>query len=171
VAKEDGCDEHVRWATREWPEIDGLVEGIATRVEVATRQLDRSARDTLDEIGLSHGELKVLLRLIRGERAHGDIARELMVSTGTMTNRVDKLEKGGLVQRQPDPKDRRGVLLQLTDAGRTVLDRYISVQADRERRLMSHLSAAEREALNDLLRKLLASIASELRPGPEPARS
>jgi DNA-binding MarR family transcriptional regulator len=128
---------------------------------IAHRQLERSATDTLDELGLSHGELKVLLRLIRGDRSHGEIARELMVSTGTMTNRLDKLEGAGLVERQRDPSDRRGVRLQLTSSGRKVLDHYIGIQAERERRLMSRLGARERQALDDLLRKLVASITAE----------
>jgi DNA-binding MarR family transcriptional regulator len=84
-----------------------------------------------------------------------------MVSTGTMTNRLDKLEEAGLVERQRDPSDRRGVRLQLTSAGRKVLDHYIGIQAERERRLMSHLNARERQTLNDLLRKLVASITAE----------
>ena len=75
-----------------------------------------------------------------------------------MTNRLDKLEAAGLVKRHPDPKDRRGVLVELTAEGRGALDRYVAVQAKRERELMSTMSEKERGQLTALLRKLLASV-------------
>jgi DNA-binding MarR family transcriptional regulator len=162
----DSCDDHVSWAVREWPQIDSVVEGIVTRVGLVDRHLHRSAGETLEQVGLSHGEFKVLIRLVRGPRSPGDIARELLVSTGTMTNRLDKLEAGGLIRRQPDPADRRGVLLEVTPAGRRTLDRYIEAQAGRERDLLSGLTAAERRDLADLLRKVLTSIEAGASGGP-----
>jgi DNA-binding MarR family transcriptional regulator len=157
----DACDAHVEWAVREWPEIDPDVEAIVSRVSAIDRYLDRSAVDSLETVGLAHGELKVLLRLRRERRAHGDIARELLVSTGTMTNRIDNLEEAGLVRRLPDPDDRRGVLVELTDEGRATLDRYVRVQALRERQLLDLLSTSEKRELSGMLRKLLASLESQ----------
>lgn len=162
----DSCDEHVEWAVRHFPQIDPLVEGIVNRVNDANRRIDRAAADTLAELGLAHGELKVLLRLARGRRSPGEIAKELLVSTGTMTNRIDKLEGAGLVRRRPDPDDRRGVLVELTPRGRAALDRYIDVQATREQQLLSGLTGDEKRALDALLRKVLASIrAQSAEPG------
>jgi DNA-binding MarR family transcriptional regulator len=161
VPSPDSCDEHVAWAVREWPDIDPDVEGITSRVATAERYLQRAASDTLDALDLAHGEFKVLIRLSRAPRSHGDIARELLVSTGTMTNRLDKLESAGLIRRRPDPGDRRGVIVELTAKGRATVDRYIAAQGKRERQLLSHLTAGERRSLSDLLRKLVASIAAE----------
>jgi DNA-binding MarR family transcriptional regulator len=75
-----------------------------------------------------------------------------------MTNRLDKLEGMGLVRREPDPADRRGIIAVLTEQGRSVLDRYIDVQARREQQLLRRLTEADKRTLNDLLRKLLTSL-------------
>ena len=84
-----------------------------------------------------------------------------MVSTGTMTNRLDKLEKAGLIKRHRHATDRRGVVLQMTPAGRRVLDEYMAVQADRERALLGRLTVVEQQTLDKLLRRFLISMASE----------
>lgn len=157
----DDCDAHVAWAVSQWPEIDPDTESIVNRVETVGRYLDRAAVESREAVGLSHGDLKVLLRLSRGRRSHGDIARELLISTGTMTNRLDKLEAAGLLSRHPDPADRRGVLVELTAEGRTTLDRYIELQAGREKRLLAGISPEEKRQLSDLLRRVVASFASE----------
>ena len=157
----DDCDAHVAWAVSEWPDIDPEVEAIVGRISKVDRYIDRAAVDTLESLDLAHGEFKVLLRLSRGRRSHGDIARDLLVSTGTMTNRLDKLEAAGLVERHPDPDDRRGVLVELTRAGRATLDRYIAVQAKRESQLMSDMSTEDQRELARLLRKLLASVEAQ----------
>jgi DNA-binding MarR family transcriptional regulator len=154
----DDCDEHIAWALREWTQIEPDVEAIVTRIGKANRYIERAAVDTLESLDLAQGELKVLLRLSRGRRSHGEIARDLLVSTGTMTNRLDKLEAAGFVSRHADPADRRGVIVELTASGRQVLDRYIGVQAAREQRLLSAMSAEDKRQLNRLLRKLLASV-------------
>jgi DNA-binding MarR family transcriptional regulator len=75
-----------------------------------------------------------------------------------MTNRLDKLEDRGLVKRAPDPDDRRGVLLELTDGGRERLEEYIDAGASREIQLLSDLSRAEKRELNELLSRLLLSL-------------
>jgi DNA-binding MarR family transcriptional regulator len=157
----DDCDETTEWAVQQWPEIDVDTESIVNRSSMIVRYFERAAVDTLSEVGLSHGELKVLLRLVRGKRSHGEIARHLLVSTGTMTNRLDKLESAGLVARHRDPNDRRGILVELTPAGRETLDRYIAVQAKRERQLLTGLTTDEKRELGRLLRKLLASVETE----------
>lgn len=165
VTCEDDTDEHVRWATHAWSEIDPDVEGIVCRVERAQRHLERAAVDTRDQVGLAQGELKILLRLTRGARGQGDLAKSLLVSTGTMTNQLDKLEAAGLVVRLADPTDRRGKVVEMTPKGRETLDNYVNVQAKRERQLLDRLSAGDKQQLNQLLRRLLASLANE--PGPQ----
>jgi DNA-binding MarR family transcriptional regulator len=155
---EDDYDEHSRWAAERWPEIEEAVESIVTRIDMAQRHFERAAVDTRDQVGLAHGELKVLLRLSRGPRNQGEMAKHLLVSTGTMTNQLDKLEGAGLVVRHPDPSDRRGKVVEMTDKGREVLDAYVNIQAKRERDLVGGLSDREKRDLNALLRKLLASL-------------
>jgi DNA-binding MarR family transcriptional regulator len=75
-----------------------------------------------------------------------------------MTNRLDKLEQGGLVKRTRDPKDRRGVLLELTEAGRARLEDYVDAGSTRERELLAGLTKAEKRQLNRLLSRLLVSL-------------
>jgi len=152
----------VRLALATWPSIDPDVEGIVTRVAKAAGYLDQAARASLDRVGLTKEEFKVLCSLHSGTRSHGALCRELGVSTGAMTNRLDKLERTGLVARSRDPEDRRGVLLELTPAGREKLDQYIDTGAARERQLLAALTASQKRQLNRLLQTLLTSLHSEL---------
>ena len=158
VCLDDDYDDHARWAVGEWPEIEEVVESIVSRVDMVQRHIERASVDTRDQLGISQGELKILLRLSRGARSQGDVAKNLLVSTGTMTNQLDKLQAAGFVSRSPDPTDRRSKLVEMTAKGRETLDNYVNVQAKRERRLISGLSAQEKSELNILLRKLLSSV-------------
>jgi len=158
---DDDYDEHARWAAARWPEVEEVVEAIVSRVDMVQRHIERASVDTRDQLGISQGELKILLRLTRGARSQGDIAKSLLVSTGTMTNQLDKLQASGFVVRSPDPTDRRGKLVDMTPLGRETLDNYVNVQAKRERQLVSGLSPHEKSELNTLLRKLLASVRDE----------
>src|ERR1700692_4059771 len=100
---DDGYDEHAQWAAARWPEVEEVVESIVSRVDMVQRHIERASVDTRDQLGISQGELKILLRLTRGARSQGDIAKNLLVSTGTMTNQLDKLQAAGFVVRSPDP--------------------------------------------------------------------
>jgi DNA-binding MarR family transcriptional regulator len=154
----DSIVEHVEWAVSTWPQIDPEVEGIVSRVDKIDRYLKNAFRASLGQAGLTKEEWKVILALSRGVRSHGWLCRDLDVSTGAMTNRLDKLEDRGLIKRAPDPEDRRGVLLELTDGGRERLEEYIDAGAGREIELLSGLSLAEKRELNTLLSKLLLSL-------------
>ena len=83
------------------------MEAIVTQIDKAERLLDGEMQRSLSEVGLTMEEGKVLLELSRGPRTHGELCRRLNVSTGAMTNRLDKLEGAGLVGRSRDPRDRR----------------------------------------------------------------
>ncbi len=100
----------------------------------------------------------MLMALHDSVRSHGWLCQDLDVSTGAMTNRLDKLERRGLIRRAPDPRDRRGVLLELTESGESEFEKYIEAGAGRERDLVDDLTAAEKQQLNRLLSKLLASL-------------
>ena len=155
-------DPHVRLALATWPQIDPAVEGIVTRIEKASRQLEAEMHASLAHVGLTKEEFKVLMQLHAGPQTHGALCRQLEVSTGAMTNRLDKLERAGLVRRGRDPNDRRGVLLTLTQPGGERLDAYIDRGAQRERQLLEGLSGSDKRQLNELLTKLVDSLEAEL---------
>ena len=157
-AQADPMAEHIHWAVSTWPQIDPDVEGIVSRVDKIGRYLQNAFRASLGQAGLTKEEWKVIMALSRGVRSHGWLCRDLDVSTGAMTNRLDKLEDRGLIKRAPDPGDRRGVLLELTEGGRERLDEYVDAGASREKELLSGLSPAEKRELNALLSKLLLSL-------------
>ena len=104
------------------------------------------------------GEWKVLGSLILGEgecSSPGELSTELEVSSGAMTNRLDRLEQDGLIRRVRDPDDRRGVKIELTDAGRQAWTDSTSAQARKEALVAAALSKKEQGELNALLRKLM----------------
>jgi DNA-binding MarR family transcriptional regulator len=169
-SENDPVVEHVRWAVANWPQIDPEVEGIVTRVEKIQRHLQNACRTSLGEAGLTKEEWKVLMALHDSVRSHGWLSRDLEVSTGAMTNRLDKLEHRGLIRRGPDPQDRRGVLLELTAAGQERLKEYIDAGAGRERELLDPLTLTEQQELNRLLSKLLVSLQAHEADAPSPRR-
>ena len=83
-----------------------------------------------------------------------DFAGTLMLTTSGTTKRLDRLERAGLIARSPDPEDRRGVVITLTDAGRERIDAVTAAHLENERALLAGLSEAERGRLADLLRAL-----------------
>jgi DNA-binding MarR family transcriptional regulator len=155
---DDPVTEHVRWAVATWPQIDPEVEGIVVRVEKIHRHFQEAFRASLGDAGLSKEEWKVLMAVHDSVRSHGWLCQDLDVSTGAMTNRLDKLEGRGLIRRAPDPHDRRGVLLELTETGGSQLQEYVEAGAGRERELVDDLTVAEKQELNRLMSKLLASL-------------
>jgi DNA-binding MarR family transcriptional regulator len=158
---EERLHPHVRMALATWPQIDPAVEAIVNQIGDANKRLMTEMRESLGHVGLTLEEFKVLMELRGGPQTHGWLSRHLEVSTGAMTNRLDKLEREGLVTRSRDPNDRRGVLLSLTDAGSDRLDAYIDRGARRERQLLDGLTQAEKRRLNDLLAKLLDLLRAE----------
>lgn len=142
-------------------DLDLTVEGIVDRIMGLSKRLTRNMEETLAELGLNYGEWKVLGSLIHSDPPHrrspGWLSEHLGLSSGAMTNRLDQLEQAGLVRRLRDPDDRRGVLVELTDRGRTLWEEAIGVQAEKEALLAAALSKGEREQLNALLRRLMVA--------------
>jgi DNA-binding MarR family transcriptional regulator len=116
----------------------------------------------LREHGLGIGEFDVLAALRRaGEpfaMAPSALARLVMLTAAGMTNRVDRLVAAGLVEREPDPDDRRSVVVRLTPEGRTLVDAAVTDHVANEARLLEPLSERERETLDRLVRKLVAGL-------------
>jgi DNA-binding MarR family transcriptional regulator len=159
----NSVDAVVQLAKATWPQIDADVEGIVVRISRAADRLDRAARASLQRVALTKEEFKVLCLLHGGSRSHGSLCDELGVSTGAMTNRLDKLERAGLVERTRDSRDRRGVLLDLTPVGQSKLDDYIDLGTTQEQTLLSGLNAADKHKLNQLMEKLLTSLNADLK--------
>jgi DNA-binding MarR family transcriptional regulator len=140
-------------------DLDMTVEGVVDRIQGIARRFQKLLDETVSEHGLSHAEWRVLSSLRWAgppyRRSAGDLARIADLSTGAMTNRLDQLERAGLVQRLRDPDDRRGVLVELTDHGSSIWESALGVQAEKEALLASALSSQEREQLNELLRRLM----------------
>src|SRR5262245_17683606 len=121
----DHVDRFLDEISQELPEgLDLVVEGIVDRINGINWRIRKMLDETLEQYGLTSGEWKVICSLRwSGEpyrRSAGELARIADLSSGAMTNRLDQLEKAGLVERLRDPEDRRGVLVQLTDKGRKV---------------------------------------------------
>ncbi|WP_329086121.1 MULTISPECIES: MarR family winged helix-turn-helix transcriptional regulator [unclassified Streptosporangium] len=144
---------------QERPDLDVEPLQVLSRVSRLARHLDRARRASFAEHGLETWEFDVLTALRRAgepyEMSPGALLRATLVTSGTMTNRIDRLTAAGLVRRRPDPEDRRGVLVSLTDAGRTRVDGAFADLLRRERDLLSGLGKREQQALSGLLRTLL----------------
>lgn len=159
----DRADVAIRQWARERPELPALPMMVFGRLADAAERVTRDHMDPLfAESGLQRGEFDVLATLRRSGEPYmlspTRIYEALMISSGGMTNRLDRLERAGLVERRPDPHDRRGKLIALTDAGRRVVDDTIARHVANEERLLSVLTVAEQERLNALLKKLIAGL-------------
>ncbi|MGZ8563386.1 MAG: MarR family winged helix-turn-helix transcriptional regulator [Candidatus Limnocylindria bacterium] len=154
---------------REIPGLDRLTEGIVERIDTLARYFNHSMELTLTEFGLDRRTHRVLGRLrYQGppyRLSAGQLADGMGLSSGAMTNRLDRVEAAGLVRRLPDPDDRRGVLVEPTDAGRAAWDRATDTQARREALIASALSDAEKDQLHALLRRLMRAFPDEVREG------
>ena len=143
----------------ELPGVDLEVEGIVDRINGLRRRLHHMLDETLADFGLNVGEWKALGHLqLAGpphRRSVGQLAKWAELSSGAMTTRLDRLEEAGLVHRVPDPDDRRGVLVELTDAGRKAWEESVSAQAEKESLVAAALDKDEKRQLNALLRRLM----------------
>lgn len=168
MADRDQIDEFLEEFAPELTMVDLQVEGIVERIQFLQHHLKRTMEETLSEQGLSHGEWSVLGMLKRVgppyRRTPGQLARHGCLSTGAMTNRLDRLEAAGLVRRQPDPDDRRSVQVELTEAGHKAWETSVGVQGEKEQLVVTALSKDERTQLNELLRRLVLEF--ERRHGP-----
>ncbi|WP_347355072.1 MarR family transcriptional regulator [Intrasporangium sp.] len=155
----DDVDEIIAAWRRERPDLDAAPLEVLSRVSRLARRLELARGSAFSEQGLEGWAFDVLSALRRAgdpyELSPGRLVQQTLVTSGTMTNRVDRLERHGLVERRPDPDDRRGVHVRLTPAGREVVDRAMAGLIAQERSMLADLSAAEQQTLAGLLRRLL----------------
>jgi DNA-binding MarR family transcriptional regulator len=156
----DEVDEIVADWRSERPDLDVAPLHVLSRVTRLARHLDRVRRAAFAAHGLETWEFDVLSALRREgapyQLSPGALLRATLVTSGTMTNRIDRLAAAGLVSRSRDLHDKRGVVVQLTGTGRQTVDAAMSDLLARERSLLTGLGPAEQSELASLLRILLA---------------
>ena len=149
------------WADLD-PEFSVEAYQVTARISRLALHVAQREERVFSGFGLNRGEVGVLSALRIAEPPHRlsptRLFRGLMLSSAGITNRVDRLEKRGLVRRTRDPNDRRGVLVELTEDGRTVLDQAVRANTRAELDLVSGLDAGERKSLGALLKKMLADL-------------
>jgi DNA-binding MarR family transcriptional regulator len=146
---------------RELPDVDVSPLDSLSRISRLAKHLDRARAEAFAAHELEVWEFDVLAALRRQGRPYelspGELIRQTLSTSGTMTNRVNRLEARGLVERAPNTDDRRGVLVRLTDAGRALVQDALADLLTYERGVLAPLAADERDELAALLRRLLAS--------------
>jgi DNA-binding MarR family transcriptional regulator len=163
VRMRDEVDEIVEAWARERSDLDLAPVAVFSRISRLARRLDLARREAFTAHGIESWEFDVLAALRRAgapyELSPGRLIRETLVTSGTMTNRVDRLAARNLVERHPDPDDRRGVLVRLTAEGKAAVDGAFEALLAAEAALLADLPVRERERLAASLRRLLAPFA------------
>lgn len=159
---EDEVDRIVAAWGRERPDLDFAPLDVLSRVDRLARHLDRARRQAFDAAGMEPWEFDVLSALRRAggpyELSPKALLQQTLVTSGTMTNRVDRLAARGLVARRTDPRDGRGILVSLTAAGRAAVDAAIADLLRAERSILSGVTASEQSQLAGLLRRLILGL-------------
>lgn len=163
-ARRDEVDRIVEAWQRERPDLDVAPLAVLSRVSRLARHLDIARRTAFATHGLETWEFDVLSALRRSgppyELSPGVLLTQTLVTSGTMTNRIDRLEQRGLVLRRPTPHDRRGVLVHLTETGRARVDAAMTDLLAEEHDLLGGLTGDSRARLASLLRVLLSPFES-----------
>ena len=158
----DEVDDLVAAWHAERPDLDVQPMQVLSRVARLARHLDRARRTAFADHGLEPWEFDVLAALRRQgppyELSPGALLHTTLVTSGTMTNRIDRLEEAGLVRRRPDPQDKRGILVTLTKDGQARADAALADLLAAEQSLLAPLAGPSRQALADHLRTLLAPL-------------
>ena len=158
----DAVDGMLEQWQRERPDLDVSATGILGRISRLAAVVEQEMDEVFAPEGLTGADFVVLAGLRRSGKPYqlrpSELSRSMMVSAGGTTKRLDRLEVRGLIRRDPDPADRRGTLVTLTDAGLAAIDTVMSEHVQNEKRLVEALSANERGTLTRLLRKLLLAL-------------
>ncbi len=138
---------------------------VTARISRISLHIANHQTEVFGRFGLNRGDVGVLSALrIAGppyQLSPTRLFKGLMLSSAGITNRLDRLEKRGLVQRTRDPNDRRGVLVEVTAEGRSILEQAVQANTAAERQLVAGLDPAELETLTVLLKKVLAALEAQ----------
>jgi DNA-binding MarR family transcriptional regulator len=161
----DEVDSLVAAWRRERPDLDVAPLEVLSRVTRLARQLDIARRAAFAEHGLETWGFDVLAALRRAGTPYqltpGQLIHENLVTSGTITNRLDRLESDGLLARHPDPSDGRGTLVRITYKGIAVVDAALVDLLNREKELLQSLKSDERAELARFLSRMLTQFESE----------
>jgi DNA-binding MarR family transcriptional regulator len=163
----DEVDRLVAAWQRQRPDLDVSPMEVLSRVSRLARHLDLARRKAFADHRLETWEFDVLAALRRAgppyELSPGRLLRDTLVTSGTMTNRIDRLAAKGLVERLPDPDDRRGVLVRLTSEGLASVDSALEALLEHERQLLAGLDETDRATLAKLLQSVVCRFETEPR--------
>jgi DNA-binding MarR family transcriptional regulator len=162
---EDRIERLLKQWKQERPDLDTSPMGILGRLMILSRLADCGVAAILRPHNLSIAEFDLLAVLRRCgspfQQSVGVLCAHSLLSSGAMTNRIDRLEQKGLVQREANPGDRRGVLVALTPNGRTLFDTLLPERLEEAHRRVSVLSTKDRRQLEALLTRFLAALPEE----------
>jgi DNA-binding MarR family transcriptional regulator len=146
------------WAERD-PRVDASPLEVAGRLLLCALHLERGIAAALQPFGLSFGDFDVINTLRRRGDPDGtkprDLTRSSLITSGAMTSRLDRLERAGLIERKPDPADRRGVLVQLTEPGERLAEESLQAVIAADEDFLEPLSARQRQSVASALKQLL----------------
>ncbi|OKK19847.1 MarR family transcriptional regulator [Streptomyces sp. CB00455] len=144
------------------PDLETAPMAVFGRIYRITKAMSDAMEQTYGRFGISRGEFDVVATLRRSGAPYTlsprQLSATLMLTTGGMTGRLDKLEKAGLLSRRPDPHDRRGLQITITDRGLAVIDEAVTAGLEVQRAALGGLSEEEVAVLTGLLRKLMAGV-------------
>ncbi len=159
---DDHVDEILAQWRRERPDLDVAPLGLYGRLFRVVHLSDDTLAKGLTQYGLQPGWFDLLAALRRAgapyELNPTQLMRATLLSSSGMTKRLDRMEAAGMVERRPDPNDRRGTLVRLTRRGKSVIDRAVETHVANEERLLGALSPADRRTLDRLLKNLLIEL-------------
>ncbi len=159
-------EDHVSSILTQWaaerPDLDVSPMGIVGRISRLSLVVEKELEPIFVQFGLNHWSFDMLATLRRAgapyQLSPTELFRSMMVTSGTMTNRIDRLTEKGYVRRVADPEDRRGILVELTQQGLELIDRALISHVANEARLLQPLSLEEQRTLATLLSKWLSSL-------------
>jgi DNA-binding MarR family transcriptional regulator len=150
-----------RWAALR-PDLSITELGVTGRLSRLGQHMADRDDAVFGRFGVSRGEVGLLSALRVSGPAHQlsptQLGRGLMLSSAGVTSRLDRLERRGLVARLPDPADRRGIIVELTDAGLALVDEAVAAKTQADRQLLARMDPADVESLERLLRTLLSAL-------------
>ncbi|SFL43100.1 MarR family winged helix-turn-helix transcriptional regulator [Geodermatophilus ruber] len=162
MTRQDGVDLVVGQWARERPDLDTEAMAVFGRIYRAARLAGDAQERCYARFGITRADFDVLATLRRAGDpdglSPGRLTSALMLTSGGMTSRLDRLERAGHLLRTPDPGDRRALLVRLTDSGRALIDEAVAAGLEVQQQLLGGLTAVQRRQVSDLLRDLLTSV-------------
>ena len=158
----DDIDRIVAQWNRERPELDVAPMALLGRLGRLREKIVREQEKVFARFGLNSAGFDVLATLRRHGVPYalspGALMDSMMITSGTVTNRIDQLEKSGLVSREPNPDDRRSMIVALTPQGLKLIDEAVTAHVENQHRLVACLSEAERSILDQAVGGFLARL-------------